>query len=141
MKNYKKYIIVTTIVFSLPFVILSTIWLSAYCREKFQDERIAILLYHQLTPYKTEANYYHLPVQEFRRQLLWLKQNKFVITDLYVFKHKISYPKEYKLIILTFDDGTHDHFLYAFPILKKFGFKGTFLLLHHILTKPYQNQR
>lgn len=34
----------------------------------------------------------------------------------------------FKLVVLTFDDGTRDHYKYVFPLLKRFGMKGTFFI-------------
>jgi len=45
-------------------------------------------------------------------------------------------PPEKRAICLTFDDGWLGNYLYAYPILKKFGFMATFFIVTELIGKP-----
>lgn len=63
----------------------------------------------------------------FREQMQYLKSKGYQTVSLNdlisFFDQGVSIPQ--KTILLTFDDGYEDNFLYAFPILKEIGFKAT----------------
>lgn len=90
---------------------------------------VTILMYHYTT--EKSENYMSVPKEKFREQMKYLKQNGFnVITldDLY------SYYTEGKeipdnAVIITFDDGYKNNYLYAYPILKEYGFKATIFMI------------
>ncbi len=63
----------------------------------------------------------------FEKQIVYLKNKGYRTVHLnelyeYIFNGKQLHPKT---IILTFDDGYADNYVYAYPILKKYDFKGT----------------
>ena len=72
-------------------------------------------------------NFLTCPYEIFERQLLLLRQKNFntiSLNELYNYRTKgkrlPSNP-----IVLTFDDGYLDNRVFAYPLLKKYGFKGT----------------
>ena len=70
-----------------------------------------------------------LEVTLFRKQLEFFKDNCNVVTMEQVIdavKGKITLPD--KAVLLTFDDGYVDNFTFAFPLLEKFGFQGSFFI-------------
>jgi hypothetical protein len=91
---------------------------------------IPIVYFHSIAPQKN-----HLWVRKhltfelvfFEAFLHYLKKHNWdtIFLDEY-YKIKISGKKpRSKICCITFDDGLLDNFIYVFPLLKKFGFKGT----------------
>jgi peptidoglycan/xylan/chitin deacetylase (PgdA/CDA1 family) len=110
---------------------------------KFNYSRIPILMYHEI--YKPEERdrfrgltnpAYNTEINIFRKQMAWLFANNIktlTIDDL--FSQKL--PPEKRTICLTFDDGWLGNYLYAYPILKEFGFKATFFIATELIGRPF----
>ena len=85
---------------------------------------------------------------EFEKQLAYLKAHNYTtfhLKYLYVqIDQHIELPK--KSIVLTFDDGYLDNYVFALPLLKKYGFKGTifvnpeFVDKRNLIRKQYDGQ-
>ncbi len=95
-----------------------------------EDEKIklAILMYHGFSSGKRESTYV-IDEKSLEDDIIYLKENGFSFiscTDLTDF---IDYnkPLPEKCVMLTFDDGYYNNYLYAFPIIKKHGVKVTIL--------------
>ncbi len=74
----------------------------------------------------------------FRQQMEYLKQEGYVpvsITQLNDFFDK-SIPLPRKSILITFDDGYEDLYIYGYPILKEFGFNATAFIPTGLLQNP-----
>ena len=89
---------------------------------------LTILLYHRVGP--QAAPFFGTSVSPivFEKQIRFLKRNYKIIDfqDLKLFN--FNYRSYKDLVILTFDDGYRDNFLYAYPILKKYGIPATIFL-------------
>ena len=72
-------------------------------------------------------NYLTCPYKVFEGQLKWLKKtgyNTLNFQEIYDYiMNDIPIPKN--SIFLNFDDGYLDNYVYAYPLLKKYGMKGT----------------
>jgi hypothetical protein len=68
-----------------------------------------------------------LPIRLFERQLAYLKRKAFQTVTLYDVYEYLKFGKSLpaKSIVLTFDDGFLDSWVYVFPLLRKYGMKGT----------------
>jgi len=94
-----------------------------------KDYPVPVIMYHSIgfINKKWPWSYLTCPYKIFESQLKWLKMRKFhtiTLTDLYNYmKSHIKLPEN--PIVLTFDDGYLDNWTYAYPLLKKYGFKGT----------------
>lgn len=94
---------------------------------------IPILVYHRIVPAPLHQSRHGIWVttQNFRKQMRFLFLSGFntISLDMLVSANKgiIQLPK--KPIILTFDDGYQDNYLYAFPILKRYNFTATIFLV------------
>lgn len=70
-----------------------------------------------------------LDIALFRQQIEFMKENFDVVTMEQVMdavEGKIELPE--KALLLTFDDGYLDNYLFAFPILEEFGVQGSFFI-------------
>ena len=95
--------------------------------------KIPVIYYHSIAPAKNPdwvRKFLTLETVFFEDQLKFLKRNGFttVFMNDYVAhkKGQISLPKNTACI--TFDDGYVDNWIYAFPLLKKYGLRGTIFI-------------
>lgn len=89
-----------------------------------------ILTYHQVAP-KIGDNPYFVSPDIFEQQMAWLKDNDYNVISLDRF-YRCVYGEELlppKPVVLTFDDGNRNQYTNAFPVLKKYGFSGTFYII------------
>ncbi|MBT4805356.1 polysaccharide deacetylase family protein [Candidatus Woesearchaeota archaeon] len=85
---------------------------------------IPILMYHEISD---KDNDWCVSLQQFEKQLQFLKDNSYKTISLTELKNGINEDKETdeKLIVLTFDDARKGVYDFAFPLLKKFNFTAT----------------
>ncbi len=86
---------------------------------------VPVLMYHAVAPERPEWLWKHLitPVDLFEGQMRLLKRkgwNTITLSQLYAHM-KDDAPLPEKPVVLTFDDGYLDNWVYAFPVLKKYG--------------------
>lgn len=90
---------------------------------------VPVIMHHSIgIPNKNwQWNYLTCPYNVFENQLKWLEKKKFhtiSLQQLYNYMNEgIDLPMN--PIVLTFDDGFLDNWVFAYPLLKKYGFKGT----------------
>lgn len=90
---------------------------------------VPVVMYHSVgIPNRNwQWNSLTCPYQVFENQLKWMKNKGFhtiSLQQLYDYMVKgIKLPKN--PAVLTFDDGYLDNWLFAYPLLKKYGFIGT----------------
>lgn len=97
--------------------------------------RVPILMYHHVgeLPPKPNATRKDLtvPTADFEAEVKWLADNGYTsikLEDIYQYSlGKFTMPK--KPVVFTFDDGYQDVFTNAVPILKKYGFVGSFAVI------------
>jgi peptidoglycan/xylan/chitin deacetylase (PgdA/CDA1 family) len=98
-------------------------------RIEYRTDRIPVLNYHRIVSNENLAlckkNAYIISESAFREQLQFLKDNGYTTIDLddflYYKAHRNELPP--KSLIITFDDGYENNYLYAYPILKNFKYK------------------
>lgn len=97
------------------------------------SDTVTILAYHSISHYRNfkHSRHYTINPQLFDLQMNFLHDYNFNVISLSEFYKMIqtSAPANYKTVVLTFDDGYADSYYYAYPILKKYGFSGTFFLI------------
>jgi peptidoglycan/xylan/chitin deacetylase (PgdA/CDA1 family)/glycosyltransferase involved in cell wall biosynthesis len=98
--------------------------------------RLPILMYHSIGPLRPGFDrFLTIPAEMFEQHLRWLARSGFTPIHL---ADWIAYQREGKPlptnpIVLTFDDAYRDTADFGFPLLKKYGFKGTlFVVTNHI---------
>ena len=97
--------------------------------------RVPILMYHYVSPLPPDASDIRVDLtldpEMFRAHMQYLRDQGY---------EPISFDRLYgalvsgaelppRPIVLTFDDGYVDHYDYVFPILREFGFTGTFFVI------------
>jgi peptidoglycan/xylan/chitin deacetylase (PgdA/CDA1 family) len=96
--------------------------------------KVPIIMYHRIDTKQIPNDRYSygltVPPTNFDAQMEYLEQNGYTVVgleDLYrtFYSNETISPKT---VILTFDDGFSDNYTYAYPILKKHHFNGTFFV-------------
>ena len=85
-----------------------------------------VLMYHSVNPDKIEgdANLAVTP-EAFEWQLKYYKEHGFET----VFASEASATTTKREIVITFDDGYEDNYIYAYPLLKKYNMKATIFMV------------
>lgn len=117
-------------------VVISIISVALFAFLLFSTEeksvRVPILVYHDVRPEKAVQNVEKLSMtpEEFERQLTYLKEAGFRTVTLDALIRAVEYGAGLpnKPIILTFDDSWRGQYEYVLPLLKKYGFHGTFFI-------------
>lgn len=89
-----------------------------------------ILMYHHIAP-KIGDNPYYVSPDIFAQQMAWLKDNHYNVISLEKFYNGV-YGNELlpeKPVVLAFDDGNRDQYTNAVPVMKKYGYTGTFYII------------
>ncbi len=90
---------------------------------------IPILMYHRINPYH-DTSLYRIWPEEFDWQMQYLKDNGYhsvSITAILDYYQK-GLPLPEKPVVITLDDGYRDNYIYALPILEKYGFTATIFI-------------
>ena len=104
---------------------------------------VPILMYHSVRPidFKTTNAFVSsltLPPTEFERELIYLKSRGFTSITMHDLalhlRGDLDLPP--KPVVLTFDDGFMNVYQYALPLLKAYGFRGTFFIITGFVGKP-----
>lgn len=92
-------------------------------------QKVSIITYHNVGVENHKWMWGHLicPWEKFQRNLIWLKRfgfNTISLHQLYNYKrnHTEIPPRS---IVIALDDGYLDNWVFAYPLLKKYGFKAT----------------
>lgn len=89
-----------------------------------ESVELPIFMYHGVN--QTNIGRYVLPVSRLEEDLQWLRNNGYetiLMTDLIEYTENPNAKLPPKPIILTFDDGYYNNYLYAYPLLKKYDMK------------------
>lgn len=99
-----------------------------------------ILMYHRVVPYNGSGSEFAVTVDQFTRQMKWLKDEGYQTIKVADMVEAIHNGKllPNKPVIITFDDGFTDVYNYAFPILEEMGYTATMYLIEGVINKhPY----
>ena len=94
-----------------------------------RSSAVPVIMFHSIGTVDKNWIWCHLtcPWKLFQHHLEWLMIMKFhsiSLQQLYDYnKNNVKLPAN--PIVLTFDDGYLDNWVFAYPLLKKYGFKGT----------------
>ncbi len=85
---------------------------------------IPVMMYHHVSPEPEDS--ISINPQNFEMQIKYLAEARYRSLHLPEFFSLLrSWNIPEKLVLITFDDGYADNFIYAYPILKKYGMKAT----------------
>lgn len=112
-----------------------------------QATEIPMLMYHHVgtVPVNQKRNAIRndltVSSENFEAQLNWLQQNDYgsvLFMDAVHFADRtlLTTTSMKKPVVLTFDDGYDDAYTRAFPLLKKYGFTGTFAVITGKVGEP-----
>jgi peptidoglycan/xylan/chitin deacetylase (PgdA/CDA1 family) len=99
---------------------------------------LPIAMYHSVTPVVPEGNRLTVSVKTFERQMEFLKEHKYNVISLDAAGELIKSGKKVpsRTLVLTFDDGYEDNYIYAYPILKKYNIPATVFIIVNEVGKP-----
>ena len=108
----------------------------AFLRMRTAGSTVAVMLYHRVCPSERQSfpDYQSLSLEAFEKQMEYFSRNYEILSlDKLIefFEVGRSLPK--KSLVITFDDGYKDNFLYAYPILERHNIPATiFLVTGHV---------
>jgi len=92
---------------------------------------VPIIMYHGLIKDRKLQTQYFISPEKFKQDLEYIKKNGYttiVMNDLIDYVENGT-PLPAKPIILTFDDGYYNNYLYGYPLLKEYGMKAVFSII------------
>ncbi|WDT76739.1 MAG: polysaccharide deacetylase family protein [Candidatus Manganitrophus sp.] len=97
-------------------------------------EEVRILMYHKVSnlPPEREVPYCNVPVASFEAQMRFLAKSELEVValdDLGGWLEGGSFGRGRKKVVITFDDGFQDNYLYAAPILRRHQLPATFFVI------------
>lgn len=88
---------------------------------------VPVLMYHHISP---SGGYLTASPENFEDQLAWLRSRGYRSLSTEQFAgHLEGRPVADKSVLITFDDGYLDNWVYAYPLLKKYGYTGVIFLV------------
>jgi peptidoglycan/xylan/chitin deacetylase (PgdA/CDA1 family) len=104
---------------------------------KINNSKVLVLCYHNINP--NFNNPFNMTPQEFEEQMKYLSDHGYksiTSKEFYALKTSTA-PINQKYVMITFDDGHKYVYEQAFPIMKKYNFKGVaFLIAICVREKP-----
>ncbi len=93
--------------------------------EKQEGVRLPIIMYHSMLKDQSRQGQYVISPDTFESDLKYLKAHGYTSVTM---QELIDYVKKgaplpEKPIVLSFDDGYYNNYLYAYPLAKQYGFK------------------
>lgn len=92
-----------------------------------RKQTVPVLMYHHVSPVDGMIT---VSTANFEHQLKWLKSHGYHSLTCDEFAgHLEGRPVQPRSVLITFDDGYLDNWVYAYPLLKQYGFKGVVFLV------------
>lgn len=107
---------------------------------KKRNVAIPVLMYHHVNP---EGNFINVKPEIFDKHIRFLKENGFTSLDTDEFFSILNGEKTppEKPVMITFDDGWLDNWLFAFPVLKKFNMKAVIFVVTSLVHEKGKRMR
>lgn len=99
---------------------------------------VPVLMYHHVLP---EAGFIASNVEQFESQMKFLAESgyKTLSAEEFAAYKEGNLEVGSKCVMITFDDGWRDNYVYAYPILKHYGLKATLFLITEWIEKASDN--
>ncbi len=92
---------------------------------------VSILMYHSVGE---DSRFFTVSVQEFRRQMMYLKEKKFLVRRLSEVVRDMRAGRTLQpSVVITFDDGYKNFLTHALPVLNDVGFPATVFIASKLL--------
>src|SRR5690606_20559780 len=92
-----------------------------------RNRSVPVLMYHHVSPVDGMIT---VSPANFEQQLLWLKRRNYrTLTSAEFAQHLDGAPAPARSVLITFDDGYLDNWVYAYPLLKKYGYTAMVFLV------------
>jgi len=121
-------------------VIASVFLLANFLRHKYV---VPIIMYHSINPRSNPAmNRLIVSPQTFERQMRFLKTHHYNVLPLEAAAKLIRDKKKVppKTVVVTFDDGYKDNYIYAFPVLKKYNLPAKMFIIVNEVGRPQSDR-
>ncbi|MEG1426270.1 MAG: polysaccharide deacetylase family protein, partial [Oscillospiraceae bacterium] len=112
------------VVLCICVVLSGTVYVTATAAKEDQ-KAIPVLMYHSILEDEKHWGKYVISPAEFEKDLAYLQREGYTAVgaaELIAYTQKKGVLPE-KPIVLTFDDGYYNNYLYAYPLAKKYGTK------------------
>ena len=131
----KLYIIL--IIVSPVFISPKTV---AETGEQVEPAIIPVLVYHRVI--SKASSIYDFTPEQLEEHLKYLRDNGYTpITALQTVESMENLAQlPSKPVVLTFDDGHKSHYAKVYPLLKKYGFQGTFFVYTDVIAEKSEKQ-
>ena len=131
MKLSRKSLLSTLLVLPLLLLLVGVVLM-------YSSPGVPVLNYHQVE--QKNGNPLTLWPDQFEAQMAYLADEGYTTITIDEMMDALEHgtPLPEKPVIITFDDGYADNYEYAYPILKKYGFKATIFLIYDF-TNAYPN--
>lgn len=113
---------------------------------------LKVLVYHKIgyPPKNSKLKELWVSPENFERQISYLIKNGYKLISFSELKKYFYENRQVDdIVLITFDDGYENNYLYAYPILKKYEAKGNIFIVYNTIgkinswhnpeTEPYQN--
>ena len=104
--------------------------------------QVPILMYHSVYPGAKPQNRLAVNADSFRRQVCFLKKHNYNVIPLEkladLIREKKKIPRN--TVLITFDDGYRDFYLYAYSVLKEYNLPATMFVIINEVGRPQQDR-
>ncbi|MDD4956251.1 MAG: polysaccharide deacetylase family protein [Candidatus Omnitrophica bacterium] len=125
---------ITKVLVAIPVftAILAVIFYFAYMSPR---RTTPILMYHSVS--KDKASTLNVTPKNFARQMQYLRDKGYSVISLKDLVAHINKGERYvpRTVVVTFDDGFEDNYLYAFPVLSQYGMPATIFMISGYVDK------
>jgi len=90
---------------------------------------LPVLMYHKVAPAVRAGDLLTVSVENFDRQMRFLRDHRMAVPLEVAGRYIQAKRRVAGAVAVTFDDGTKDNYLYAFPILRKYRIPATIFLI------------
>jgi len=97
----------------------------------FQEDKVAVLTYHDVVDVVDDPATVNISVEKFEKQIKWLYDNNYKSLSMDEFYDwKVNNKKiPRKSVLITFDDGWNSFYTKAIPILEKYDMKASVFVI------------